>query len=56
MKEDIADFIRHELFHVKYSDEPYEWNEEFITEDKTKIDYKKMCIKLLEQILEKMEE
>lgn len=54
MKEDIADFIRHELFHVKHSNEPYEWNEEFITEDK--LDYKKICIKLLEQILEKMGE
>ena len=54
MKEDIVDFIRHELFHIKYSNKPCEWNEEFITEDQ--IDYKKICIKLLEQILEKMEE
>lgn len=53
MKEDIADFIRHELFHVKHSNEPYEWNKEFITEGQ--IDYKKICIKLLEQILEQME-
>lgn len=44
----IQDFIFNELCHVKYDD--ISWNEEFYTNDE--LDYQKICIKLLEDIME----
>lgn len=45
--------IQHELSHLKANDE-ISWNEEFYTNDK--LDYKKLCIALLEQFVNKLKE
>lgn len=45
--------IQHELSHLKAKDE-VTWNEEFYTNDK--LDYRKLCIALLEQVVNKLKE
>ena len=45
--------IQHELSHLKANDE-ISWNEEFYTNDK--LDYRKLCIALLEQFVNKLKE
>ena len=44
--------IQHELSHLKANDE-VSWNEEFYTNNK--LDYRKLCIALLEQVLNKLQ-
>lgn len=45
--------IQHELSHLKANDE-VSWNEEFYTNNK--LDYRKLCIALLEQVVNKLKE
>lgn len=45
--------IQHELSHLKAKDE-VTWNEEFYTNNK--LDYRKLCIALLEQVVNKLKE
>lgn len=51
--EKAIEYIQHELSHLKANDET-SWNEEFYTNDK--LDYKKLCIALLEQVVNKLKE
>ena len=44
--------IQHELSHLKANDE-VSWNEEFYTNNK--LDYRKLCIALLEQVVNKLQ-
>lgn len=45
--------LQHELSHLKANDE-VSWNEEFYTNDK--LDYRKLCIALLEQFAKQLKE
>lgn len=45
--------IQHELLHLKANDE-VSWNKEFYTNDK--LDYRKLCIALLEQFVNKLKD